>query len=47
MKAAFIVNPQAGRGKAKAIWKGLEPQLKIDCPYLLPALDEPAPGGGS
>lgn len=33
MKAAFIVNPLAGRGKAGKIWKELEPSLKIDCPY--------------
>ena len=33
MKAAFIVNPLAGRGKAKKIWEELEPRLKIDCPY--------------
>jgi diacylglycerol kinase (ATP) len=33
LKVAFIVNPLAGRGKAKKIWKELEPRLKIDGPY--------------
>ncbi len=33
MKAAFIVNPLAGRGKAGTIWEELEPRLKVDRPY--------------
>lgn len=33
MKVSFIVNPLAGRGRAKKIWEELEPRLKIDCPY--------------
>lgn len=33
MKAAFIVNPLAGRGKANEIWKEIAPRLKISCPY--------------
>lgn len=33
LKAAFIVNPLAGRGKAHEIWKEIAPHLKISCPY--------------
>ncbi|NLZ33054.1 MAG: diacylglycerol kinase family lipid kinase [Firmicutes bacterium] len=33
MKVAFIVNPLAGRGRARKIWEELEPRLKIDAPY--------------
>jgi YegS/Rv2252/BmrU family lipid kinase len=33
LKVAFIVNPLAGRGRAKKIWEELEPRLKLDSPY--------------